>query len=193
MLLHILQMARRLQINRLKLNLSYIKSDRMEKPNKKTNMKADFRFKFERGATHTTDIIRDNTSHSLQGTNEILQITVVRICTICFHIATFCVVDCVWNVMAHAQKIRFRLSAKRMSPFHRQGGGGSVQSTTGSRGVRISSSNAGYTMFWGSVKGTGYPLHLPVSPSTSASPCAITFQLDSTHVAHLWSVWFSEQ
>ena len=27
---------------------------------------------------------------------------------------------------------------------------------TGSRGVHISGSNAGYTMFWGSVKGTGY-------------------------------------
>jgi len=38
--------------------------------------------------------------------------------------------------------------------------GASVQSTTGSRGVRISGSNAGYTMFGGSVKGTGYPLHL---------------------------------
>ena len=41
----------------------------------------------------------------------------------------------------------------------------SVKSTTGSRGVRISGSNAGYTMFRGSVKSTGYPLHSPVSPS----------------------------
>ena len=30
---------------------------------------------------------------------------------------------------------------------------------------RISGSNAGYTMFRGSVKSTGYPLHSPVSPS----------------------------
>jgi hypothetical protein len=37
-----------------------------------------------------------------------------------------------------------------------------VQSTTGSRGVRISGSNDGYTMFRGSVKSTGYPLHSPV-------------------------------
>ena len=37
-------------------------------------------------------------------------------------------------------------------------------------------------MFRGSVKGPGYPLHSPVSPSLplSASPCAITFQMDST-------------
>jgi len=58
---------------------------------------------------------------------------------------------------------RFCLSAKRTSPF--KSAGTSVQSTTGSRGVRISGSNAGYTMFRGSVKGTGYPLHSPVSPS----------------------------
>ena len=57
---------------------------------------------------------------------------------------------------------RFRLSAKRMSPF--KSAGSSVQSTTESRGVRISGSNAGYTMFRGSAKGTGYPFHSPVSP-----------------------------
>ena len=60
---------------------------------------------------------------------------------------------------------RFRLPAKRTSPF--QSAGASVQSTTGSRGVRISGSNAGYTMFRGSVKSTGYPLHSPVSPFIS--------------------------
>ena len=62
----------------------------------------------------------------------------------------------------------FRLSAKRTSPF--KSAWASVQSTTGSRGVRISGSNAGYIMFQGSVKGTGYPLHSPVSPSLSF-PC----------------------
>ena len=59
---------------------------------------------------------------------------------------------------------KFRLSAKRTSPF-KSAGGTSVQSTTGSRGVRISGSNAGYTMFRGSVMSTGYPLHSPVPPS----------------------------
>ena len=58
----------------------------------------------------------------------------------------------------------------------------SVQSITGSRGVRISGSNAGYTRFGGSEMGTGYPLNWPVSPSLPlpTSPCAITFRLDST-------------
>jgi len=62
----------------------------------------------------------------------------------------------------------FRLSATRTSPFKSEGA--SVQSTTGSRGMRISGNNAGYTMFRGSVKGTGYPLHSPVSPSLPV-PC----------------------
>jgi hypothetical protein len=71
---------------------------------------------------------------------------------------------------------RFRLSAKRTSPF--KSAGVSVQSTAGSRGVRIYGSNAGYSMFRGTVKSTGYqfPLHFP----NRASPCDITFQLDST-------------
>jgi len=63
---------------------------------------------------------------------------------------------------------RIRLSAKRTTPF--KSAGSLVQSTPGSRGVRISGSNAGYTMFRGSVKGTGYPLHAPVSPSLPR-PC----------------------
>ena len=63
---------------------------------------------------------------------------------------------------------RFRLSAKRTSPF--KSAGASVQSTTGSRGVRISGSNAEYTMFRASVKGTGYPLHSPLSPSLPPPP-----------------------
>jgi hypothetical protein len=54
---------------------------------------------------------------------------------------------------------RFRFSAKRTIPF--KSAGASVQSATGSRGVRISGSNAGYAMFGGSVKSTVYPLHSP--------------------------------
>ena len=63
---------------------------------------------------------------------------------------------------------RFRLSAKRTSPF--KSAGALVQSTAGSRGVRISGSNAGYNLFGASVKSTGYPLYSPVSPSLSL-PC----------------------
>jgi len=74
---------------------------------------------------------------------------------------------------------RFRLSTKRTSPF--KSAGASVQSTTGSRGVRISCSNAGYTTFRGSVKGTGYPLHSTVSPSLPL-PCVTVCHHISTGV-----------
>jgi len=77
---------------------------------------------------------------------------------------------------------RFRLSAKWTSPF--KSAGASVPSTTSSRGVRISGSNAGYTMFWGSVKGTGYPLHSPVSPSLPL-PCVTMCHHISTGVYHI--------
>ena len=74
---------------------------------------------------------------------------------------------------------RFRLLAKRTSPF--KSARASVQSTTGSRGVRISGSNAGYTMFRGSVKSTGYPLHSSVSPSLPL-PCVTVCHHISTVV-----------
>jgi len=77
--------------------------------------------------------------------------------------ATCLSVDCVWNVMAHSQKPDFVF--RRNGRVHLNRRRPSVQLTTGNRGVRISGSNAGYTMFRGGVKGTDYPLHSPVSPS----------------------------
>ena len=82
--------------------------------------------------------------------------------------------------MAHA---RFRLSAKRTSPF--KSAGASVQSTAGSRGLRISGGNAGYIMFRVSVKSTGYPLHSPVSLSL-ALPCVPVCHHISTGLYILW-------
>jgi hypothetical protein len=61
---------------------------------------------------------------------------------------------------------KFRLSEKWKSPF--KSAGASVQSTIGSRGVRIGGTNginAGNAMFQGRVNITGYPLHSSVSPS----------------------------
>jgi len=77
---------------------------------------------------------------------------------------------------------RFRLPAKRTSPF--KSAGASVQSTTGTRGMLISGingNNAGYTMFRGSLKGTGYPIPSPVSPSL-ALPCVTVCHHISTGV-----------
>jgi len=81
---------------------------------------------------------------------------------------------------------RFRLSAKRTSPF--KSAGASVQSTTGSRGVSISGSNAGYTMLRGSVKSTGYPLHSPVSPSLPF-PCVTVCHRVATGLLQRQRVW----
>jgi hypothetical protein len=79
------------------------------------------------------------------------------------------VVEASWNVMAHAQKTDFVF--RRNGRVHLNRRGALVQSTTGSRVLRISGSNAGHTMFRGSVKSTGYSLHSPVSPSFPF-PCA---------------------
>ena len=80
---------------------------------------------------------------------------------------------------------RFRLAAKRTSPF--KSAGASFQSTTGNRGVLISCSNVGYTMFRGSVKGTGYRLHQPVSPSLSL-PCVTVCHHVSTGLYTLFGL-----
>jgi len=90
---------------------------------------------------------------------------------------------------------KLRFSAKRTSPF--KSAGASVQSTIGSGGVRISGSNAGYTMFRGSARVLAtlsirqFPLHFP----SRASPCAITFQLESNSYAgvnaSLYYVWLT--
>jgi hypothetical protein len=79
---------------------------------------------------------------------------------------------------------RFRLSAKRTSPF--KSVGESVQSTTGRRAVHISlqglycsCASLCSVVMWRLLAAHSillFPLHFP----SRASPCAITFQLDST-------------
>ena len=80
---------------------------------------------------------------------------------------------------------RFLLSPKRTSPF--KSVGASVHSTAGSRGVRISFSNAGYTTLGGGVRVLAthsirqFPLHFP----SRASPCATRFRTSSTTKLYL--------
>jgi len=83
--------------------------------------------------------------------------------------------------MGTRAETRFRLSAQRTSPF--KSAGALVQSTTGSRGVGISGSNAGYTKFRGSVKSTGYPIHSPVP-----LPCVTVCHQVSTGLCIRWTV-----
>ena len=94
-------------------------------------------------------------------------------------------VEARWNVMAQAQKPDFVF--RRNGRVHLNRRGASVQSTTGSWGVRISGSNAGYTMFRGSVEGTGYPLHSPVSPSLPLPSVAVCHHFNWS-LLHLLSV-----
>ena len=91
----------------------------------------------------------------------------------------FCSLECLhWNIPNKCNfgrlrlkcdgtraETRFCLSPKRTSPF--KSAGASVQSTTGSRGVGISGSNVGYTMFWGSE---GYWLPTPFASFPFTSP-----------------------
>jgi len=85
--------------------------------------------------------------------------------------------------MARAQKPDFVF--RRNGRVHLNRAGASVQSTTVSRGVRISGTNAGYTMFRCSVKGTGYPLHSPVSSSLPL-PCVTVCHHIATGLYYLW-------
>ena len=86
---------------------------------------------------------------------------------------------------------RFRLSSKRTSSF--KSVGTSVQSTAGSRGVRVSLSNAGYTMFEDGVRVLAthsirqFPLHFPFR----ASPCATRFRTSSTQRVHVFVAYES--
>ena len=63
--------------------------------------------------------------------------------------------------MAHAQKPDFVFRAKKTSPF-KSAGGCQFSRLLAAELCGISGSNVGYTMFRGSVKSTGYPLHSPV-------------------------------
>jgi len=79
---------------------------------------------------------------------------------------------------------RFRLLAKWMSLF--KSAGASAQSTTGSRDVRISGSNAGYTMFQDSVKSADLPLHFPLSPSLHLLCVTVRHHISTRFYKQFW-------
>jgi hypothetical protein len=86
--------------------------------------------------------------------------------------------------MAHAQKPHFVFRRNGRVHLNRRGRQFSrLLAADVCASAFIVGSKAGYTMFRGSEKGTGYPLHSPVSPHflTRASPCSITFQMESTY------------
>ena len=70
--------------------------------------------------------------------------------------------------MAHAQKPDFVFRRNGRVNSNRRGR--QFSRLLAAEVCAFSGSNAGYTMFRGSVKGTGYPLHSPVSTSLPL-PC----------------------
>jgi len=92
------------------------------------------------------------------------------------------VLDCVWNMMAHAQKPDFVFRAKRTSPFKLPGGGGQfrrlLQAEVCASAVVMLDKPCSEVVW--RVLATHcirqFPIHFP----SRASPCAITFQLEST-------------
>ena len=84
-------------------------------------------------------------------------------------------------IYSNLSLISFLFTLYRTSPF-KSGGGRQFSRLLRSRGVRISGINAGYNMFRGSVKSTGYPLLSPVSTFTSPFPCVTVCRHISTVV-----------
>ena len=94
----------------------------------------------------------------------------------------FAVVDCVWNVMAQAQKPDFvfpRNGRVHLNRKRRQFSRLLATEVCASAVVMLDTPSSEV------VKDTSYPLHSPLSPSLPlpAPPCAITFQLDSNSSA----------
>jgi len=90
--------------------------------------------------------------------------------------------------MAHAQKPHFVFRAKRTSPFKSARWGRQFSRLLAAEVCAISGSNAGYTVFRGSVKGTGYPLHSPVSLSLPLPNVTVCHHI-STGVYNRWYVY----
>ena len=86
-------------------------------------------------------------------------------------------VEASWNVMVHAQKPDFVF--RRNGRVHLNRHGRQFSRLLAAEVCAISGSNAGYTMFRGSVKSTGCPLLSPVYPSFPL-PCVIVCHHIST-------------
>jgi len=89
--------------------------------------------------------------------------------------------EAIWNVMAHAQKPDFVFHAKQTSPFNRSVGVSSVDcwQPRCAPSAAVMLDTACSEVVWrvlATHSSPRFPLHFP----SRTSPCAITFQLDST-------------
>ena len=102
-------------------------------------------------------------------------------------------VDCVWNVMAHAQKPDFVFRRNGWIHLNRRGRQFSrllAAEVCASAVVKLDTPC--YEVVWRVLATHSicqFPLHFP----SRASPCAITFQLDSTNISEEPAAYLSEQ
>jgi hypothetical protein len=98
-------------------------------------------------------------------------------------------VDCVWNVMAHAQKPDFAFRQNRRVHLNRQRCQFSQLLTAEVCESAVIMLDTPCSEVMSRVLATHsirqFPLHFP----SCASPCAITFQLDSTTFLHALPIW----
>jgi hypothetical protein len=100
----------------------------------------------------------------------------------CIYWTVWTVVDCIWNVMAHAQKLDFVFRRNGRVHLNRRGLQFSrllAAEVCASAVVMLDTPCS--EVVWRALATDSirqFPLHFP----SRASPCAITFQLDSTYV-----------
>ena len=101
-------------------------------------------------------------------------------------------VDRVWNVTLHARKLDFVFRAERTSPFKSAGGGISSVDCWQPRcapSAVVMLDTPCSEVVWRVLATHSirqFPLHFP----SRASPCAITFQLESTYKAWLYTTFY---
>jgi hypothetical protein len=98
------------------------------------------------------------------------------------------VLEASWNVMAHMQKLYFVFRRNWWVHLNRCGRQFIQLLAAEVCGSAFTvGTNVGYTMFQGSEKGIGYPLHLPVSPSLPLS-CVTVCHHISPGLYYFWSM-----
>ena len=93
------------------------------------------------------------------------------------------VVDCAWNVMAHAQKPDFVFRRKGRVHLNRQGPQFSRLLAAEVCTSAVVMLDKPYSEIVWRVLATHFIRQFPLHLSSRASPCAVTFQLDSVNIA----------
>jgi hypothetical protein len=125
-----------------------------------------------------------NSSANLTEVFPCFLLSILNLCPFCS--CSYHSVDCVWNVMAHAQKPDFAFQRNGRVHLYRRGRQFSRLLAAEMCASAVVMLDIPCTDVVWRVLATHsirqFPLHFP----SQASPCAITFQLDSTNGTKLW-------